>query len=135
MVFKSKIDSWLLVILVAGIAGQVMALFSVAAQEIAGTEKTIIVSLLLVGILLMLSVLLRTHYTVSEDKVTIVSGPFSWSFLVSEIDDVSDSRSLLSSPALSLDRMRIRYRGNRHILVSPEDKAGFLRAIGKDLEL
>jgi hypothetical protein len=27
--------------------------------------------------------------------------------------------------------MRIRYRGKRYILVSPKDKEGFLRAIGR----
>lgn len=131
MKFKSKVDTWLLVVLVAGIAGQVFALASVLVQRIAGTEKTVVVSLLLVGILLMASVLLRTHYTVSDGRIRIVSGPFFWTIPVAEIDEVSDSRSLLSSPALSLDRMRIRYRGNRYILVSPKDKNGFLEAIGR----
>ena len=35
------------------------------------------------------------------------------------------------SASLSLDRLRIQY-GERRILVSPADKAGFLKAIGQD---
>jgi hypothetical protein len=43
----------------------------------------------------------------------------------------------LSSPAPSLDRLCIRYRGgrfgrSRQVLVSPADKARFLRAVGMD---
>jgi hypothetical protein len=50
---------------------------------------------------------------------------------IDSIEKVEATRSPLSSPALSLDRLRINY-GKRRIMVSPSDRAGFLRAIGQD---
>ncbi|MCP5090852.1 MAG: PH domain-containing protein [Gammaproteobacteria bacterium] len=81
------------------------------------------------GILLVASVLMRTYYTVADGVLEIVSGFFSWSIPIVEITRVSASSSPFSSPALSLDRLRIDYGAHKHILVSPQDKAGFLRAI------
>ena len=46
-----------------------------------------------------------------------------------EIQDITPSRNILSAPALSLDRLKIRFGKRAFILVSPEDKDGFLRAV------
>ena len=129
--FRSKIDSWLLVLLVFAIVGQVFAIVAVMSGDASGPEKMIVVAITVAGILLVASVLLRTHYTVSDGRVRIVSGPFAWTISISEIDDITESNNILSSPALSLDRLKISYRHNRHILVSPADKKGFLKAIEK----
>jgi hypothetical protein len=37
---------------------------------------------------------------------------------------------VLSSPALSLNRLEIRYGNGKRMLLSPQDAAGFLKAIG-----
>ena len=50
---------------------------------------------------------------------------------VADIIDVTETRNPLSSPALSLDRLRIRYGADKHIMVSPDDKTGFLDAIAQ----
>jgi hypothetical protein len=34
-----------------------------------------------------------------------------------------------------MDRIRIHYGENRRVMVSPADKAGFLQAIGQELEV
>ena len=44
------------------------------------------------------------------------------------IDVVEPTRNPLSSPACSLERLWIRY-GEKQIMISPLDKAGFLRAL------
>ena len=46
-----------------------------------------------------------------------------------EIVEVSPSKSLLSAPACSLDRLHVRTRSGHGVLISPEDKAGFLREL------
>jgi hypothetical protein len=52
--------------------------------------------------------------------------------LLEEIYTVVEStRNPASSPALSLDRLLIRYGGGSEIMVSPADKAGFMAAIKK----
>ena len=55
-------------------------------------------------------------------------GPFRWRVPIDAITAITPTRSALSSPALSLDRLRIEY-GERAILVSPIYKEGFVRAL------
>lgn len=132
--FKSKVDRWILVLILLAIIGQVVAI--TAAVNEAG-EPAMITSLILVMIgvvALMVWLLLGTHYTVDRGTIRIVSGPFRWKVPIDEITSVRATRNPLSSPALSLDRLSIRYGKRRRIMISPADKAGFLKAIGHDLD-
>ena len=70
--------------------------------------------------------LLDTRYTVTADELQICSGPFRWCIALSEVREVSPSRSWLSSPALSLDRIRVQYGVARSVLVSPREKQRFV---------
>ena len=47
---------------------------------------------------------------------------------LAEVTAVRSTRNPLSSPALSLDRLEITY-GRRRIMISPEDKARFLKEL------
>lgn len=129
--FRSKADAWLVLILVATIAVQIWALVAVVRANPSSLITGITVLIMVAGTLLVASVLMRTYYTVVDGVLEIVSGFFSWSIPITEITKVSDSSSPFSSPALSLDRLRIDYGAHKHILVSPQDKAGFLHAIGQ----
>lgn len=135
--FRSKADTWLVLILVAAIAVQIWALVAVVRANPSTLVTGLSVLMIVAGILLVASVLMRTYYTVADGVLEIVSGFFSWSIPITEITKVSASSSPFSSPALSLDRLRVDYGAHKHILVSPQDKAGFLRAIGQktDVEL
>lgn len=131
--FKSKVDRWILVLILAVIVVQLVAI--TAAINEAG-EPGMITSLILVliGVVaLMIWLLLGTHYTVDRGYIRIVSGPFRWRVPIDEITAVSRTRNPLSSPALSLDRLSIRYGKRRRIMISPADQAGFLEAIGHEL--
>ena len=86
----------------------------------------------LLGMGLVASMLVGTNYTVDRDRLRIASGPFRWKVDIASITSVEPTRNPLSSPALSLDRLRIRYGESRSILVSPADTRGFLRAIGQE---
>jgi hypothetical protein len=73
-----------------------------------------------------------TGYTLLPDELLIRSGPFRFHVAIGEITSVVPSRNPLSSPACSLDRLEIRYRGGRsRILISPEDKPAFLEALAE----
>ncbi len=128
--FKSKVDSWIKLLLVAVMIVQVLAIGSAAFQ--AGDPRTvtamILVGVAVVGLMIWLTV--ATYYIVNRGTLTIVAGPFRWKVPLDEISSVEPTRSPLSSPALSLDRLRIHYGKKRRIMVSPADKEGFLRAIG-----
>jgi hypothetical protein len=53
-----------------------------------------------------------------------------WTVKISDIESVAETRSPLSSPAQSLDRIRINYGVRRWVMGSPADKQAFYAAIG-----
>ncbi|HSN51821.1 MAG TPA: PH domain-containing protein [Woeseiaceae bacterium] len=129
--FKSKIDRWLLYLLIAVMVFEVVVMSAAAMLAGGPLEATFLVLAALVIVGLLGSMLVGTHYTVDGNTLRIACGPFRWKVPIDAIESVEPSRNPLSSPALSLDRLRIQY-GKRRILVSPADKAGFLRAIGQE---
>jgi Bacterial PH domain len=74
-------------------------------------------------------VTLATYYEFEGEALVVHSGPFSWRILLKEISAVRESNSLRSGPALSMDRLEITHRNGRVLLISPEDKPGFLAAL------
>jgi membrane protein YdbS with pleckstrin-like domain len=130
--FPSKIDMWLALVLVATLIVQLGVLAYVLATE-ADTGTVLVAVLVTGGVMLLIGLTLaRTYYEVAGNELRIVSGPFRWTIPIGDIHAVEDSRSPMSSPALSLDRLRIRYGGrNRSILVSPADKRRFREALGR----
>jgi len=129
--FKSKIDRWLLFLLVAVMVFEIVVMSIAATQATDPLEATFLIMAALAIVALLGSMLLGTHYTVDGGTLRIACGPFRWKVPIDAIEAVEPTGSPLSSPALSLDRLRIRY-GKRRIMVSPADKAGFLKAIGRD---
>ena len=112
--------------------GLMSTFFVVMSGPSKGREFLIVTLLSVFGVALILSVLMGTNYTVADGKIRIVSGPFRWTVRVAEILDIQDSRNPLSSPALSLDRLKITYGHGKYVLVSPADKDGFLKAIERE---
>ena len=129
--FKSKIDRWLLFLLAAVMVFEVVVMSLAAARAQDPGQAMFLIGTALAIVALIGSMLIGTHYTVSGDILRVACGPFRWKVPIGAIEAVEATRSPLSSPALSLDRLRIRYGGKR-IMVSPSDKTGFLRAIGQD---
>lgn len=131
--FRSKVDTWLIVVLVAAL-GVVFSVFiaAVGSGLPPAAMLVYIAVLLLVGGLIV-STIIATHYTVKGNTLIVVSGPLRWKISIDEIHKVEATRQPWSSPALSLDRLRIRYGNNRQIMISPVDKKAFLKAIGKTL--
>lgn len=124
-VYLSKVDQWLLVTFCLG---ALVALGVCVPQFIAGTVtvRLFLVFALLVAIGLPAWILLTTAYTLTTGFLVVRSGPFSWSIPLRQITSVKPTRSPLSSPALSLDRLRIEYSGARALMISPENRTGFL---------
>ena len=127
MTFRSKIDLWLFLVLAAAAAVPLLQTLA-ALRNGENWLHHLIIFGLLGGFISWL--LLSTKYTVNRDTLLVQSGPFRWRISRHEITGIVPSKSILSSPALSLDRLRIDYADGRHsILISPRDKDGFLKAI------
>lgn len=127
-VFSSKVDTWLFVIIVA-----VAVLSVISAIALLTIERNYLIALitLALGAGLPIWILVSTKYVIAGDKLRVRSGPFRWTVSISSISSVQPSHNPLSSPALSLDRLEIRYGSNRSILVSPKHRSRFIQAIGQ----
>ena len=129
MRFVSKVDGWLIPVFIIAIAGMLTAFVTVLIEE-TSLWLQIVVSVASVLFCALLSAILRsTYYVVADGVLRIVSGPFRWKVAISDIVEITPTRNPLSSPALSLDRLKVTYGKRRYVLVSPADKEGFIKAI------
>ena len=129
--FNSRVDRWLVFVLVATVMGQLIAISAALSASEATPAVLVGIGVLLLTVILFIWLLRSTYYEIRGDTLRIVSGPYRVRIPVEMIESIEPTRSPLSSPALSLDRLRIRY-GKKQVLVSPADKRGFLRALGFD---
>lgn len=125
MRYRSKVDTWLLIALVVPAIGCIGVVVMVGVkQSLLGA--LVLSPLLLLGAALPLWLLRSTHYTIDGHDLYVRSGPFRWTVPVHQIHQIAPTRDPLSSPALSLDRIRIDYAQDRSIMISPEDRQQFL---------
>jgi hypothetical protein len=131
--FPSKRDAWLVAVLWLGAAMGVAGSVVVLASEGSLAARLALAAAMLASSALGPWVLYSTSYRVLATEIAVRSGPFRWRVPIATIESVAPSNSPLSSPACSLDRLRIDHldaRGRRRaILLSPADKAGFLAAL------
>jgi hypothetical protein len=124
-VYRSAVDTWLVVVLaVCGLIALAVGVTEFVAGDAAA--RGIAVLVVLMGVGLPLWILTTTSYTLDEGVMLVRSGPVTRRVRIADITGVTPTRNPLSSPALSLDRLRIDVRGARPILISPADRARFL---------
>jgi len=119
-VHRSKIDKWVyavvaLILLLPFVMGVVAGPLLWPGVLICGLVAALFVWLFL-----------ATKYVITDDTLIIHGGLVKVNIPIAEITSVSDSRSVVSSPAFSLDRLEIQYGAGKMILVSPKDKLAFL---------
>ena len=129
--FPSKRDWWIVALIwlgvVVSVAGGLVPLVLTGASW---PELAIMTSVLGAMDALMLWVLYGTGYTVTSDRLLIRCGPFSFRIRLEAIESISPTRSPWSSPACSLDRLKIIYGLSRQsLMISPKNKPEFLSAI------
>jgi hypothetical protein len=130
--YPTKKDLWLVLIIVAcGAVLLVQAGVLIATKGFGRAETWIIcgVTLFYFGILRLLAY--PVNYEIKGSTLEIHSGVFmKYSIPLASISGVRPTRNPLSSPAWSLDRLRVEYLKNgrtRYILISPREKEAFLR--------
>jgi hypothetical protein len=129
MFFRSAVDPWFY-----GLAfGLPVILLKILRSVVLDASSTgIIVSTvgLAIASLAPLWLLISTHYQVDSTFLQIQAGPFYWRVPLEQIRAITASRALVSSPALSVNRLKIDYGQKRSILVSPKNKVAFIEALG-----
>lgn len=116
-------------VMLVAVAGMILALISVMITETPWPVRIGVAGATVLVLGLLFSIFTRTHYTVAHGELRVVSGPFRRTIPLSEISNIEASRNPLSSPALSLDRLKISYGNKKYVLISPADKSGFLSAV------
>lgn len=128
MKFRSAVDGWFIALGLV-LPALVMAWVGITVQFAHWSTAFVFAAAALVAVGLPAWLIVSTVYRIGGGVLTIRSGPFRWRIRLADIQSVQPSRSLLSSPALSLRRLEIRYGGGRRILVSPTDPERFLQAL------
>ncbi|WP_421797887.1 PH domain-containing protein [Haliscomenobacter sp.] len=98
------------------------------------TSALMITSKSWLGLLIILAVLafilhlfFNTHYTIEGHLLTVKSGfLYNSTIDIHTISKVSETNNLISSPAISLDRLEIRYGSHNSVIISPKEKQDFL---------
>jgi len=132
-VYRSKIDAWLVIILVSVPAVLLdFILDGIGVEDRLGTllELSVVVAVLA----LILWLYWSTRYTISGDFLLVKSGPFSWVIPIEDITSIEPTRNAMSSPALSLDRLLISYGHGGELMISPKDRARFMTELKKHLK-
>ena len=122
--YPSKIDTWLVVIMIISLGiPLVLCLW----------EKDWWASLIMVATSLFVANLFTsTHYTIKGESLIIKSGIFiSKTIKISEIYKIQNTNSIISSPALSMDRIEISYGNFNAIIISPKEKTNFIAELLK----
>ena len=128
-VYRSKIDTWLLVVLLFGAFAALAGAVTVLVVVPPAMAWLLCILLVVVGAGLPLWLLASTYYRVDGDTLFISSGPIRVRVPLRDITSVTPTNNPLSSPALSLDRLRIDYGHGKAVMVSPCDKQGFIRCL------
>ncbi len=128
MVYRPKKDLWLVgLVWCAVLAPLAVGLFKLFAGDAGAGWQ-----LLRAGVVVAAAVLLTTcplNYEITADELIARSGLMRWRVPLSSIQEVRPSRNPASSPAWSLDRLRVEYLKGTSVsalYISPEDKAAFL---------
>lgn len=134
MVYRSKKDAWLVAVIALGMAtGFVVSFWLIFnGNEGERSEGWISLGVSAAVSALVLGLTCPLYYEVTPLRLLVRSGLLRWDIPLADVEEVSPSGNPLSSPALSLDRLRVSYRArgaSKFILISPENKYEFVREL------
>lgn len=131
MKFRSKIDWWLLLIFVVITANIVMKIYEANYYYSLASNFPHLVIYSLVILVIWLPIF-NTYYLLENNTLIIRSLVFRWKININDITRIEPTHNPLSSPALSLDRLKIYYMKDGRVatvMISPKDKEGFLNML------
>ena len=129
--FHSKIDWWILGFVIAMTGLLVQLLFTMYAKGtmVEYPEHTMVY---IFTIAVLWWPVFSTTYAIGNNTLTIRSMFLKWVIPLENIKTVSKTNNSISSPALSLDRLKIEYLKDgkmKQILVSPRDQQGLCKKL------
>ena len=126
--FRSKVDAWLTLVVAGGLGA--MWLAPVRRIWAGRTIDTLDIIGLFLATAFIVWVFGSTYYVITADSLIVRAGPIRRTVPLRSVQRLRATHNPLSSPALSLDRIEVTY-GSKRVLISPEDKRGFVSAVMK----
>ena len=118
-VYKSKVDKGLLIAIIAIVLLSYLPLLF--------EFSWIALALLVVTAAFIADPFCNTSYTIDNGTLHIKCGIFlSSSFPIDRITKISKTNSCLSAPALSMDRIEIRFADKKTLVLSPKQRQAFI---------
>ncbi|MGR3764415.1 PH domain-containing protein [Rossellomorea sp. NS-SX7] len=102
-------------------------------QRIPGVDESDPISLFVtVPVMAMIIWLIAaTYYEINGEVLKVAAGPIRYKIHIHTIRAVEASNNPISSPALSLDRLKITYNQRNTVFISPKEKQEFINEILK----
>jgi len=144
MVYRTKIDSWLPIVLVLPIVLPAGFGLTILMSGIAAAPLGWFLLIVSLGVVVLFSLLLwpcdydpGASGADGEPILLVRGGLIRYKIPLAQISEVRPSRDMTSSPAGSLDRLKVVYTTptpsgfHRSLLISPRDRDGFLDELAR----
>ncbi len=128
--FPSKVDWWLGLALAVPPVASVVAAFAAYLTEERGEWLLALIPLVIVAVVYV-GLVFPMRYGVGSSHLVIRSGLVRQRIPLANVSEVVPTRNPLSSPALSIKRLRVDFGEGffKSVMISPADREGFLKAI------
>jgi hypothetical protein len=126
--YRSRIDAWLVIIVVAGVAVALMQ--AVLLHERAPVAALVALGVAIFTVAVVMVMTLPCRYELQSDHLLIRCGLIRQRIAYADITGIAPSRSMVAAPALSLRRVKISFRHGEQ-LVSPREREDFIAALMK----
>ena len=127
MYFPSKRDLWLSLLVWIPLLGVMIPIVLIPFKN--GQFDPISIFIFVPVVAFVAWIWFGTGYRVTDDELKIKSGPIRQTIPLEKITSIESTRNPISSPALSMDRLEIKYGEGKFAIISPLDKEGFINLI------
>ena len=130
-IYRSKIDYWLWITIMVLVVLSIIPPLFIEQQVNWYIILTLIIPAIIPTILLT-SILTKTYYIIDENThiLKVKSGfLFNNKYDINKITKLKETRTWLSAPALSRDRLEITVGRYNKVLISPENKEQFINQL------
>ncbi|HAA17168.1 MAG TPA: hypothetical protein DCE41_37825 [Cytophagales bacterium] len=126
--FKAKVSYGLLIPVLILLLGAVLLPIL---QQAPMSRILLMASIMLPVMAMVLYLFLSTNYRITEDGQLLITSGFLYKHTVdiSKITSVTATRNPIAGPAPSLDRLEVKYEKWNSVVVSPQDKLAFIKAL------
>ena len=126
-VYEAKRDLWIVALVWVSNVAVLVAAATIWRSDQPLVFRAIFALVMVIVTFFSLWLIYGTRYLLTSDELVAACGPFRTVVPLAAIEEVRPSRSPLSSPAPSLDRLEVRHSGRAlGLLISPLDKEGFM---------